>query len=149
MLLTVLETAAVADSVADFSVLFKSVAAVETVPAMDAGDNGAAGKASAMVSGSVAVAASVAASAMVSGAASAMVSVAASVAASVADAGGRSDSNDADTSSGSSKESGAASSALGLMVTSRLFSFMVFVIHSMILSAVRSPSYSRGALFTT
>ena len=52
--LTVLETAVVADSVADFSVSFKSFALVEMVSAMDAGDNGAAGKAFAMVSGAVA-----------------------------------------------------------------------------------------------
>ena len=58
--LTVLETAVVADSVADFSVSFKSFALVEMVSAMDAGDNGAAGKAFAMVSGAaVAVADSV------------------------------------------------------------------------------------------
>ena len=54
MSLTVLETAVVADSVADFSLSFKSFAAFETVSAMDAGDNGAGGKASAMVSGAVA-----------------------------------------------------------------------------------------------
>ena len=57
MSLTVLETAVVADSVADFSVSFKTFALVEMVAAMDAGDNGAGGKASAMVSGAVVAAA--------------------------------------------------------------------------------------------
>jgi hypothetical protein len=51
MSLTVLETAVAAESVADFNVLFKSFALVEMVSAIDAGDNGAGGKASAIVSG--------------------------------------------------------------------------------------------------
>jgi hypothetical protein len=50
MSLTVLVTAFVADSVAVFRVSFNSFALVETVPAMEADDSGAAGKASAMVS---------------------------------------------------------------------------------------------------
>ena len=58
---------------------------------------------------------------------------------------------DSGTSAGCSKETGCStsSSVFGLMVTSRLFSFMVFVNHSMILSAVRSPLYSCGAFLFT
>ena len=48
--LTAFETVSVADCVAVLSVSFNSFALVETVSAMDAGDSGAAGKASAMVS---------------------------------------------------------------------------------------------------
>ena len=147
MSLTVLETALVADSVADFSVSFKSFALVEMVSAMDAGDNGAGGKASAMVSG-----AAVAAGSTVESGAAGVASDSGAV--DDSDSGATCDSsidegalNDSGTSSGCSYETGSwtgswTGSCLG--VISRPFSFMSFVSHRMIFLAMRSSLYSRG-----
>ena len=137
MSLTVLETADVADSVADFSVSFKSFALVEMVSAMDAGDNGAGGKASAMVSGAV-VAAATDSVADESGAnADSTVDSGATCESSI-DEGA---SNDLEPSSGSSYDTWTWS-CLG--VISRPFSFMSFMSHLMMFLAMRFSLYSRG-----
>lgn len=139
MSLTVLETAVVADSVADFSVSFKSFALVEMVSAMDAGDNGAGGKASAMVSGAV-VAAATDSVADESGAnADSTVDSGATCESSI-DEGA---SNDLEPSSGSSYDTCSWTlSCLG--VISRPFSFMSFMSHLMMFLAMRFSLYSRG-----
>ena len=137
MSLTVLETAVVADSVADFSVSFKTFALVEMVAAMDAGDNGAGGKASAMVSGAV-VAAATDSVADESGAnADSTVDSGATCESSI-DEGA---SNDLEPSSGSSYDTWTWS-CLG--VISRPFSFMSFMSHLMMFLAMRFSLYSRG-----